>query len=251
MKFKVIAVALCAVCIAAFAIAAGTEADKSLIPPIITPGTASTQDKAGTAPSSAAGDVVVLFDGNDLSAWVSDKTGGPAAWKVKDGCIETVPGAGYIRTEQAFGDCQLHIEWTAPSEVKGNGQGRGNSGVYLMGQYEVQILDSYNNETYVDGQAGAVYGQSPPLVNACRKPGQWQSYDIIFHAPVFDGDTLVKPATVTVLHNGLVIQDNWILKGNTFNRKRPSYKKHDAKLPLKLQDHSNPVRFRNIWIREL
>lgn len=216
-------------------------------PRIVDPGTASTQNQPGQPPS----DAIILFDGKGLSQWRS-MDGSPAKWKIKDGYIETVGGAGYIRTVQKFGDCQLHVEWTAPLPVKGNGQGRGNSGVFLMGKYEVQVLDSYQNKTYADGQAAAVYGQYPPQVNACRPPGQWQTYDIIFHRPRFDETgELLRPARMTVLHNGVLVQDNVELLGPTRWVHRPSYQLHPDKLPLSLQDHGNPVRYRNIWIREL
>jgi hypothetical protein len=157
-----------------------------------------------------------------------------------------------IQTARGFGDCQLHVEFATPSEVIGEGQGRGNSGVFLMGQYEVQILDSYNNPTYPDGQAGAIYKQSVPMFNVCRKPGQWQAYDIVFRRPHFDAKgKLVKPAVVTVLHNGVVIQDNFILQGITYHAESPKYIAHADKLPIMLQDHGNPTRFRNIWVVEL
>jgi hypothetical protein len=201
-------------------------------------------------PGPPPADAIVLFDGTDLSKWANDR-GGEAGWDVKDG-VATVNGTGYIHTKQEFGDCQLHIEWATPAEVKGDGQGRGNSGVYLQSRYEIQVLDSYNNKTYFDGQAGAVYKQYAPLVNVCRKPGEWQAYDIIYHAPRFDADgKLAKPATVTVLQNGVLIQDHVELKGNTLNADKNEYASHPLKQPLALQDHGNPVRYRNIWIREL
>lgn len=206
---------------------------------------------AGEKDNLPPSDAIVLFDGNDLSKWVSTKDGGAAGWKVENGYMEIVRGTGDIRTKRAFGDCQLHIEWAAPAEVKGRDQGRSNSGVFLMDKYEVQVLDCYNNKTYADGQAGAIYGQKPPEVNVCRGPGKWQSYDIIFHRPVFEGERVVKPATITVLQNGVLIQDNWVIEGTTFWRRRAEYEPHPDKLPLKLQDHGNPVRYRNIWIREL
>ena len=212
-------------------------------PKVVTPGVASTQ----TAPS----DAIVLFDGSDLSEWVNDKTGKTPGWKVENGYVEVVKKAGMMSTRRSFGDCQLHIEWAAPAEVVGDGQKRGNSGVFFLGRYEVQVLDSYDNRTYSDGQAAAIYGQSPPLVNACRAPGEWQSYDIIFHAPVFKGGELLEAATVTVLHNGVLVQDHWAIKGTTFHKKPAAYKPHATKLPIKLQDHGNPMRFRNIWVREL
>lgn len=216
-------------------------------PPIITPGTASTQDQPGRPPS----DAIVLFDGKDLSQWQTPK-GEPAKWKVENGYFEVVAGSGDIQTRQAFGDCQLHVEWAAPDPPRGKDQDRGNSGVYLMGLYEVQVLDSYNNETYADGQAAAVYGQYPPLVNAVRPPGQWQTHDIIFHGPRFAADgQLLRRARVTVVHNGVLVQDNVELSGPTAHKQRPPYRAHREKLPLLLQDHSHPVRYRNTWIREL
>jgi len=217
------------------------------LPPVIDPGTASTPDSPGRAPS----DATVLFDGNDFSKWTGEK-GKPAKWKVENGYMEVVPGTGYLFTRAAFGDCQLHVEFAEPVPPTGESQDRGNSGVFLMGLYEIQVLDSYQNKTYADGQAAAVYGQYPPLVNAARPPGEWQAYDIIFHAPRFTQDgKLMHPARVTVFHNGVLVQDNVMLTGPTAHGKRPPYKLHPAKLPLSLQDHGDPVRFRNIWIREL
>ena len=189
-------------------------------------------------------DAIVLFDGKDMSQWK-----GGERWKVADGVAFS--GGGSIETKQSFGDCQLHVEWAAPSEVKGDGQGRGNSGVYLQGRYEIQVLDSYQNPTYPDGSAGALYKQSPPLVNASRKPGEWQVYDIVFQAPRFDGEKLVKPGHVTVLHNGVLVQNHTEIEGTTAWDAAPKYSAHPLKQPLHLQDHGNPVRFRNIWIREL
>jgi hypothetical protein len=218
-------------------------------PRVVDPGRPSTPERAGTPPA----DAVVLFDGKDLGKWRADKDGGAAKWKVENGYMEVVAGTGYIRTEQGFGDCQLHVEWMAPSPPQGKGgQDRGNSGVFLMGQYEVQVLDSYGNKTYPDGQAAAIYGQYPPLVNASRPPGQWQTYDVVFRAPRFGGaGKVTRPARMTILHNGLLVQDNRELSGPTANKARPPYSAHADKLPIKLQDHSHPVRFRNIWIREL
>ncbi|MEK7683831.1 MAG: family 16 glycoside hydrolase [Verrucomicrobiota bacterium] len=216
-------------------------------PPVIEPGTASTPDQPGKPPS----DATVLFEGQDLSQWCS-LDGSPPQWIVKDGCMECVKDVGYIRTLQNFGDCQLHIEWAAPVPARGESQGRGNSGVFLMGRYEVQVLDCYQNMTYADGQASAVYGQYPPLVNAARPPGQWQSYDIIFTRPHFDDKgALLSAARLTVLHNGVLVQNNVALTGPTGWMKREPYQAHSDKLPLSLQDHGNPVRYRNIWIREL
>jgi len=214
------------------------------LPPVVRPGAVST---TGQRPS----DAIVLFDGKDLSQWCDSK-GKPARWKVEQGYMEVVKKAGSIRTKQNFGYCQLHIEWRAPLPVIGKGQGRGNSGIFLMDSYEVQVLDSYNNRTYADGMAAAVYGQFPPLVNACRPPGEWQTYDIIFHRPHFDKNgNLTRPALMTVFHNGVLVQNNVELLGPTAWKKRISYKPHPDKLPLSLQEHGNPVRYRNIWIREL
>jgi hypothetical protein len=202
-------------------------------------------------PGPPPSDAMILFDGEDLSQWKNTKDGGPAKWEVKEG-VAIVNGTGNIVTKHAFGDCQLHVEWAAPAEVKGQGQGRGNSGIYLQGRYEIQVLDSYDNKTYFDGQAAAVYKQHAPLVNACRKPGEWQTYDIIYHAPRFDSaGNVSRPGTVTVLHNGVLVQDNAEIKGDTGPAGAPKYRTHAAKEPLVLQDHGNPVRFRNIWIREL
>jgi hypothetical protein len=193
----------------------------------------------------------VLFDGKDMSAWK-----GAEDWEIKDGAV-TVKGLSssnlhYAETKQSFGDCQLHLEWAEPDEVKGSSQGRGNSGAYLMSRYEVQILDSYKNPTYYDGQCGAIYKQSPPLVNVCRKPGEWQTYDIIFEAPWFnENGKLTKPAYVTVLQNGVLVQNHFQLEGGTYWDQPPHYTAHTPKAPLQLQDHGNPVKFRNIWIRPL
>lgn len=190
-------------------------------------------------------DAIVLFDGKDLSQWE-----GGDKWKIENGYAITAGGG--ITSKQRFGDCQLHIEFASPSEVKGSGQGRGNSGVYFMGKYEVQVLDSYENQTYFDGQCGAIYKQFPPLVNACRKPGEWQSYDIIFAAPKFDEQGKVKkPAYLTVLHNGVLVQNHAELLGGTFYDRAPAYEAHADKLPIHLQFHGDPVRYRNIWLREI
>ena len=201
-------------------------------------------------PGPPPSDAIVLFNGKDLSQWKGEGNG-PAKWEVQDG-VATVNGTGSISTKQEFGDCQLHVEWATPEKVEGEGQGRGNSGIILQGRYEVQVLDSYINKTYYHGQAGSVYKQYAPLVNACRKPGEWQTYDIIFHAPRFDADgKLEKPATVTVLQNGVLVQDHVEIKGSTGPAGAPKYRAHPLKQSLVLQDHHNPVRFRNIWIREL
>jgi len=228
-----------------------TDPAKQPQPAVITPGTASTAETPGTAPS----DAIVLFDGKDLSNWVSTVDDKPTKWVIKDGFMMPTKASGMIRSKQEFGSCQLHLEWATPSAVEGEGQGRGNSGVFLMGKYEVQILDSYENTTYPDGQAGALYGRKPPLVNACRKPGEWQTYDIIFHRPEFnDKGEVTKRATFTVFHNGVLIQDHTELTGGTLWRGSHSislYEPHGDKGPLELQDHGNPVIFRNIWVREL
>lgn len=206
---------------------------------------------AAEQPGQPPSDAVILFDGKDLSNWVSEKDGSSTRWKVKNGYMEVVKKTGNIRTKQAFGDCQLHVEWATPTEVKSDSQDRGNSGVFLMSNYEVQVLDSYSNRTYADGQAAAIYGQKPPLVNVCRPPGQWQSYDIIFHRPIFKNGKVVKPATITVFHNGVLVQDNFEIEGKTVWKKRAKYHPHPDKMPLMLQDHDHPVRYRNIWLREL
>ena len=202
----------------------------------------------GQAPPS---DAIVLFDGKDLAQWQAED-GSAAKWVVRDGFVEVKPGTGMLVSRRGFGDAQLHIEWATPTPPKGEGQERGNSGIFLMGIYELQVLDSYQNDTYADGQAGAIYGQSPPLVNATRPPGQWQTYDVVFHRPHFKADSSVeRPARMTVFLNGVLIQDNFELSGPTAHQRRPPYSAHADKLPLKLQDHGNPVRYRNIWIREL
>ena len=204
-------------------------------PAIVTPG-----EKPGEPPS----DAIILFDGTNLDAW-----DGVENWTFADGA-GTV--GSNITTKQKFGDCQLHLEFATPSEVKGEGQGRGNSGVYFMNRYEVQILDSYENTTYYDGQCAAIYKQNPPLVNACRGPGEWQTYDIIFTAPRFNDDGSVKsPAAVTVIQNGVVVQNHFELLGRTFWAEPPSYEPHELRDVIKLQYHSNPTRFRNIWVRDL
>jgi hypothetical protein len=203
-------------------------------PPIVTPG------KSNSDPPS---DAVVLFDGHDLSGWKNAER-----WSVEDGAAVT--GKGVIVSKEEFGDCQLHIEWSAPTPPKGSGQGRGNSGVFLMGIYEIQVLDSYENETYFDGQAGAIYKQTPPAVNAMRPPGEWNTYDIFWTAPRFGDDgQLTAPAYITAVHNGVLILNHFALKGDTPFNRPPRYGQHSATGPISLQDHGNPVRFRNIWVR--
>jgi len=208
---------------------------------VVTPGT-------GTA---APSDAIVLFDGKDASKWESAKDSGPVKWTIKDGALTIVKGMGDIRTKDKFGDFQLHVEWRSPEKVESQGQGRGNSGIYLQERYELQVLDSYQNRSYSNGQAGSIYKQSPPLVNAMRKPGEWQVYDVIYTAPRFKEDgSLFTPARVTVMHNGVLIHNNFEIKGATEYIGPPSYKAH-GEAPLRLQEHSNPVSFRNIWIRKL
>jgi len=215
-------------------------------PPVVDPG------PPPERPAPPPSDAVVLFDGKDLSQWRSVKDGGAAKWKVENGYVEVVRDTGDIRTDRVFGDCQLHVEWATPTPGVGEGQHRGNSGIFLMGLYEVQVLDSHGNRTYPDGQAGALYGAYPPLVNASRGAGQWQTYDIVFRRPRFAGTgALVSPARTTVFHNGILVQDARELPGPTAHKVRPPYKAHAEKLPLGLQDHGDAVRYRNIWIREL
>ena len=213
-------------------------------PPVVTPG--------GT-PGAPPSDATVLFDGKDLSQWTQrDRNGSPIApsWTVRDGHFET--GKGSLHTRASFGDAQLHVEWATPLVIAGNSQGRGNSGVFLMGLYEIQVLDSYNNPTYADGQAGAMYGQWPPLANVARRPGEWQTYDIVFEAPRFENGKLVKPAFQTVFWNGVIVHNRKEAIGATVYRNVAQYgTPHAAELPLMLQDHDNPVRYRNIWIRRL
>lgn len=211
-------------------------------PRIVTPGNSNT---------GAPSDAIVLFDGQNLNQFESSK-GGAAKWKIEGNAVTVVRGAGAIKTKQVFGDCQLHIEWSTPAVVKGEGQGRGNSGIFLMGTYELQVLDSYNNRTYSNGQAGSIYKQIPPLVNASRKPGEWQTYDIVFTAPRFNKDSSLKSqARITVLHNGVLIQNDAAIWGATQFIGIATNQKHRDKEPIILQDHGDAVSFRNIWIREL
>ncbi|OUL14818.1 large, multifunctional secreted protein [bacterium AM6] len=204
-----------------------------------------------TPPGKAPSDAIVLFDGKDASAWESEQ-GGRVPWAVADGALTIVPGSKGIRTRQRFCDIQLHVEWRTPVETKGfDGQNRGNSGIFLQELYELQVLDSYNNPTYANGQAGSIYKQAMPLVNASRAPGQWQAYDILWKAPRFSpGGGLISPARITVLHNGLLVQDDTVLAGRTEYIGPPSYSPH-ACAPLYLQEHDSKVSYRNIWVREL
>ena len=214
------------------------------LPPVVDPGPAG-------PPVPAPNDAVVLFDGSSLDPW-QDSKGAPPKWKLEDGYVEVVQKTGSLITRQAFGDCQLHVEWASPVEVKGESQGRGNSGVFLMDTYEVQVLDCYENKTYADGMTAAIYGQYPPQVNACRPPGEWNTYDIIFYKPRFDDSgKLLKPARMTVFFNNILVHHDVELTGPTAWKKRPPYKAHADRLPISLQDHGNPVRYRNIWIRDL
>lgn len=206
-------------------------------PPVVDPG----------PPGGRPADAIVLFDGKDLSSW-KNESGGAAKWKVQDGYAE-VNGTGNILTKDEFGDVQLHVEWACPSEVQGEGQGRGNSGVYFQGRYEVQVLDSYNNKTYADGQAAAIYQISAPLVNVSRKPGEWQTYDIVFRAPKPAANGQVQPGFLTVFHNGVLVQDHVALKGEATTAAKFSGATPVG--PLMLQDHGNPVHYRNIWLRRL
>lgn len=215
-------------------------------PAVITPGTC---NAVSQRPPS---DAEVLFDGKDAAklATVRNGAAGPVTWKVVNGYMEVVPGAGGVDTREKFGDMQLHVEWAAPAVVQGTSQNRGNSGIMLMGKYEVQVLDSFENLTYADGQAAAVYGQYPPLVNAACRPGEWQTYDIVFEAPRFEGEKLLRPAFVTVIHNGVLVQNHEQILGTTPHAQVGVYEAH-GDLPLSLQNHNTSVRYRNIWVRRL
>lgn len=209
-------------------------------PPVVTP----------AGPAEAPSDATVLFDGSDLSAW-QKSDGAPAPWKVENGYFEVVPKSGNIETKEHFGSMQLHLEFASPEEIVGTSQGRGNSGVFLMGSYEIQVLDTYRNPTYPDGTVGGIYGQYPPLANAIRPPGEWNTYDILWEAPEFAGEQLVRPARVTVILNGIVLHHAKVLQGPTQHKRLTAYRPHPPTGPLRLQDHNNPVRFRNIWVRPI
>lgn len=197
-------------------------------------------------------DAVILFDGTTLEGWKNVKDGLPCGWNIEMGELCVVPGVGDVQTNREFGDCQLHLEFMSPQAVKGQGQGRGNSGIFLMGRYEIQVLDNYDNPTYPDGTVGAIYGQTPPRANPIRRPGEWNAFDILWTSPVFNQqDELVSPAFVTVLLNGVVQHNHQVLQGPTQHKKLACYEPHPPTGPLKLQDHGDLVRFRNIWIREL
>ncbi|HEY1339019.1 MAG TPA: DUF1080 domain-containing protein [Bryobacteraceae bacterium] len=210
-----------------------------------------------TVPGGPPSDAIVLFDGKDLSKWTQRGRGADAGkltdpqWKVGDGWFEVAGRTGDLLTRDKFGDCQLHVEWSSPTEIRGNSQGRGNSGVLLMSRYEIQVLDVWDNRTYADGQAGAIYGQWPPLVNPARRPGEWNIYDIVFEAPRFEGEQLAKPAFMTVFYNGVVVHNRKELLGPMVYRQVAKYTPHEPEAPLMLQDHGNPVRYRNIWIRRV
>ncbi len=217
-------------------------------PTLVTPGTFSSQEQPGKPPS----DAIILFDGTDLSKWEADTDKSEATkWVIKNGAMECVPGSGFIRTKEKFGDCQLHVEWAAPSNVQGDSQGRGNSGVFMMGVMEIQVLDNYNNPTYADGMAGAIYCVNPPLVNALRPPGAYQTYDIVFRRPIYKGSEVVDPGYVTVFENGVLVQDHTMIEGMTGHMGRSKHGPFPEVGPLKLQDHGNPVRYRNVWYRPL
>jgi hypothetical protein len=210
----------------------------------------------GKTAADAPSDAIVLFDGENLDEWVMERDGSPADWIVGEGYMQVPPKGegvgGYIKTKREFGDVQLHVEFATPEKVEGNSQGRGNSGVFLLGGYEIQVLDSYKNESYADGQASALYGYKPPLVNASRPPGKWQTYDIIFEAPKWDSEgNLLKRSRVTVFHNGVLTHHYQDSLGPSGHKRVANYNQVRDKGPIKLQNHSNPTRFRNIWVREL
>lgn len=217
------------------------------VPRVVTPAAYAVNSGNSTAPSDAK----ILFDGKDLSKWKSAGKDSAAAWTVSDGTLTVKPGTGDIETKDVFEDFQLHIEFRTPAEVKGSGQGRGNSGIFMQGIYELQVLDSYNNLTYSNGSAGSIYKRTMPLVNASRKPGEWQTYDVAYTAPKFNKDSMpITPAYITVFHNGVLIQNHTAIIGTTQYVGAAQYQVH-GKGPIRLQDHNNTTSFRNIWIREL
>lgn len=214
-------------------------------PPVVAPG------PAPRFPAQPPSDAIILFNGRNLLEWERED-GTAARWVVRGEAFEVAPGTGSIRTRRAFGDIQMHIEWATPIPPRGTGQGRGNSGVFLMGYYEVQILDSYGNDTYADGQAAALYGQHPPMANASRAPGEWQSYDIFFSRPRFSpSGELLDSARITVIHNGVLVHNAVAFQGRTAHQRRAAYEPHPDRMPVLLQDHGDRVRFRNVWVREL
>jgi len=238
-------------CLAAQDVATGAAGGRWRQHDIRRPKPAVVEPAAGPIAAKPPKDAVVLFDGSNLDAWRSP-AGGPAKWKVVDGHMETAPGTGPVETKAKFGDVQLHAEWAAPSPPRGKGQDRGNSGLFLMGKFEIQVLDSYRADTYADGQAGAIYGQYPPLSNVSRPPGEWQSYDVAFRRPRFDAaGKLVEPARITLFHNGILVQNNEEPFGPTSWLKWLPYEDMGGRGPISLQDHDHPVRYRNIWVREL
>jgi hypothetical protein len=217
-------------------------------PKLVTPGSFSTPEQPGVPPS----DAIILFDGTDLSKWEADEGAGiPTKWVIRNGAMECVPHSGYIRTKDKLGDCQLHVEWAAPTKVEGESQGRGNSGVFMMGMVEIQVLDNYNNPTYPDGFAASIYGVNPPLANPLRPPGVFQTYDIVFRRPIYKDGVELDPGYITVFLNGVLVQDHARIEGGTGHMKRSHPGPFPEAGPLKLQDHGNPVRYRNIWYRPL
>jgi hypothetical protein len=247
---RFVPILLCGIA-AAVLIACAADEDGKLPPPEETEYYSPVPPLVSAPTDAPPSDAIVLFDGTSLDAWETVKPDAKG-WKIEDGALVVVPKQGTLRSRQAFGDVQVHLEWRSPPEDKGKGQDRGNSGVFLMGRYELQVLDSYENVTYVNGQAGSIYKQHPPLANATRPPGEWQTYDIVFIAPRFGEDgKLTSPARMTAFHNGVLVQHDAILKGGTVWRGAPKYTAHEAKLPLELQDHGDLVAFRNIWVREL
>ncbi|MGH8019351.1 MAG: 3-keto-disaccharide hydrolase [Opitutaceae bacterium] len=237
--------------VAAALIACAADDDSNLPPPEETEYYSPVPPIVRAPADAPPSDALVLFDGSSMDAWETEKPDAKG-WKIEDGALVVVPKQGTLRTKQAFGDVQVHIEWRAPADDDGEGQKGGNSGVFLMGRYELQVLNSHENPTYVNGQAGSIYKQHPPLVNASRPRGEWQTYDIVFVAPRFGADgKVVSPARMTAFHNGVLVQRDAVLKGDTVWRGAPKYTAHPAKLPIELQDHGDLVAYRNIWVREI